>query len=586
MAVDQFLGQTFGHCKVKTKLGQGGMGAVYSAHHQGLNKTVAIKVLTSEMSSNKELIERFIREARSAAKLEHPNIVQVFDIGLRGGIYYIVMQYVDGTDLHTKIAKDGPMGIAEATSTLKQSADAIAAAHKFGIIHRDIKPSNIMFTPACAVKVADFGLAKSLDSTDHNISLTGQVVGTPYFMSPEQAEGKKLDGRSDIYSLGATYYYILTGQVPYNGDTPVSVILKHIQDPIPEPKVVAPHLPDSVCALIKRMMAKKPEDRPQSMEDVAVEAQKILRELEGVDLTATSSSVVIMGEPARPFWKTKQFMIGIGAGVVLMVVFLIIVSPKKKKQNPPVDQGPVASVPDEQKPVDTVRPPEASPLKDTVAQDVARIKDMPRNLPQDYDSIMDEAISFIAKYNEKEFPIENNEVRTMYQKAMLKKEEFQLEEQYTALDMEITKDLNHNKPEDAAKRLMEFEKKAAGKPGANKVLDKAKQKHKGIAQFQLRKRAEALQAALLAGKWGDTVDFFAPEDVQSTGKQALKTQMSLLFTGVQEIKIKDVDIDQQAQVGKVGITYKKVQPVTKKIIMEDRTVEWKLVGGQWYIKKD
>jgi len=195
---DPLVGKELGHCTLQRKLGQGGMGAVYLAHHPGLNKSVAVKVLPGDLAGAPEFRERFIREARLAARLEHPNVVQVYDVGHEQGVHYISMQYVEGKSLDAVLKERKKLSVGEALSTTKRVAAALAAAAKLGIVHRDIKPHNILISKDGVVKVADFGLAKDEDA-NRSISEPGVVMGTPYYMSPEQAKGEKVDHRSDLY---------------------------------------------------------------------------------------------------------------------------------------------------------------------------------------------------------------------------------------------------------------------------------------------------------------------------------------------------------------------------------------------------
>ena len=270
--IDPLLGRRIGHGLLQRKLGEGGLGAVYLAQHAGLNKGVAIKILPAQLAGNPDFIARFLREARLAARLEHPNVVQVYDVGQADGLYYISMQYVEGRGLDVLLKERGKLAVNEALSVTKRVATALEAARRLGIVHRDIKPANILVSKDGLVKVADFGLAKDREAQG-TISEPGQIVGTPHYMSPEQAEGKAVDHRTDIYSLGATLYHMLSGRKPFDGPTPISIVVKAIQE---EPAPLDPTVPAAVAALVRRMMAKAPGERPATCEEVvrAIDALK------------------------------------------------------------------------------------------------------------------------------------------------------------------------------------------------------------------------------------------------------------------------------------------------------------------------
>src|SRR6185295_12059156 len=253
---DPLIGKAFNHCTIQRKLGQGGMGAVYLAHHPGLNRAVAIKILPGDLASNPEFKERFFREARLAARLEHPNVVQVLDVGEQDGIHFISMQYIEGKSLDAILKEKKKLALNEARAITKRVAVALSAAAKLGIVHRDIKPHNILISKDGVVKVADFGLAKDEDS-NRSISEPGVVMGTPYYMSPEQAKGEKVDHRSDLYSLGATLYHMLTGKRLYDGGSPVTIVLKQGGDEAPIPaRQLEPTIPEAVDALLTRLLQK------------------------------------------------------------------------------------------------------------------------------------------------------------------------------------------------------------------------------------------------------------------------------------------------------------------------------------------
>ena len=283
---DPLLGKTLGGCEILDRLGEGGMGTVYRARHLGLDKIVALKVLPLQMTDTETRIERFRREARSAAQIEHPNIVQIHNVGEDDGVHYIIMQYIQGEDLRHRLRRLGTLGPSELVEMAIQVSKGLAIAHEKGIVHRDIKPDNIMYDEADNVKLTDFGLAKNND-TDTTTTRPGKAVGTPYYMSPEQCAGKECDARSDIYSLGATMYHVLTGRRPFRGDTPVQTALMHLRQPLTPPSEVRKDTPEPLDRLICRMMSKNPDERYQSCPELVVA-------LEEVDRQRSSSSPMDM----------------------------------------------------------------------------------------------------------------------------------------------------------------------------------------------------------------------------------------------------------------------------------------------------
>ena len=257
---DPLIGTRIGNCIVQREIGKGGMGAVYLAHHVGLNKPVAIKIMAAALIGTASNIQRFMREAQMAASLEHPNVVQVFDVGEANGQYYLAMQYVVGSSLDKLLEDRGRLPLAEAVPIVKGVARALDAAKQKGVVHRDIKPANVLLTKDGAVKVVDFGLARGGDPSE-GLSMPGQIVGTPYYMSPEQAQGVTLDVRSDLYSLGATFYHLITGQRVFEGETALAILMKHLNEPPRPPHEVCPDLPPAVSRVVLTMLAKNPDDR-------------------------------------------------------------------------------------------------------------------------------------------------------------------------------------------------------------------------------------------------------------------------------------------------------------------------------------
>jgi len=244
------------------------MADVYKAFQPSLDRYVAIKVLHPSMVEEPEFVGRFQREAKNVARLRHPNIIQVFDYDNQGETYYMVMEYLDGPTLKAALEevhrRNEEMPLPVALRIVSDVGAALAYAHEMGVVHRDIKPANIMLDRSGRVILADFGIAKILTGT--KVTVTGTVLGTPAYMSPEQGMGEPGDSRSDIYSLGVVLYELATGRLPYDADTPLAVLLKHVHDPLPMPRTVNPSLPEEIERIILRALAKGPADRYQTVQ--------------------------------------------------------------------------------------------------------------------------------------------------------------------------------------------------------------------------------------------------------------------------------------------------------------------------------
>lgn len=284
---DPYLGMVLDNTILEKKLGQGGMGAVYKGKHRVLNKYLAIKILPPEFARDEKYIERFLREARSAAQLEHPNIVQVFNAGEQDKIYFISMQFVSGQSLQNHISAMGKIPLEQSLWIMKGAMEGISFAHKSGIIHRDIKPDNIMLTQNGDVKVVDFGLARSAEAGS-TLSLPGQVVGTPYFMSPEQCNGERVDHRSDIYSLGITFFYMLSGIRPYEGTTVMSIMMQHMNKNVPKTlEMTNASFPPQLCIIIKKMMEKEIRKRYQNLDEALKDLEVLIKQFKIKPLMST-----------------------------------------------------------------------------------------------------------------------------------------------------------------------------------------------------------------------------------------------------------------------------------------------------------
>jgi serine/threonine protein kinase len=256
-----FSGTTLGGYQLVRKIAEGGMGVVYEAIQTNLSRRVALKILNEELASRTEFLERFRREAKAAAALNHPNVVQVHDFGENQGWCYLIMEYVDGHDLSDYVDEHGKLSIVAALDIVEQAAQALKAASERAIIHRDIKPSNLMLTTDGRVKISDLGLAKILTEAS-DLTLSGIGMGSPYFMAPEQAnDAREVDHRADIYALGLTLLFLLTGKRPYDGNTPFSIVLAHANKPLPRGVDLGTELPAEVEGLVQRMSAKDPAAR-------------------------------------------------------------------------------------------------------------------------------------------------------------------------------------------------------------------------------------------------------------------------------------------------------------------------------------
>jgi|GEM_PF-638013 len=267
---DPIIGMEISGCKVTERLGSGGMGSAYKAHHPGLDKWVCIKILSPEFAGDERYVQFFLREARSVAKLEHPNIVQVFNIGQEKDIHYIVMSYIEGRSLSEIIKEKGKLDFDTAVKITTGILSGLSHAHSKEIIHRDIKPSNILITDDWEPKIIDFGLARQVNE-EKQLTMVGEMVGTAYLMPPEQGLGRKVDHRADLYSTGVTFFYMLTGRYPFEGKTSIEVIHKHISEPPPNIIQIAPDVPLWAAAIVERFLKKKPEERFQTA-DEAIEA--------------------------------------------------------------------------------------------------------------------------------------------------------------------------------------------------------------------------------------------------------------------------------------------------------------------------
>jgi serine/threonine-protein kinase len=293
-------GTTLGDFHVLRRLGEGGMGQVYLAEQVSLRRKVALKILRADLAADAVYLKRFEAEAMAAARASHANIVQVYAIGAAGGLHYMALEYVEGRNLREYVEKRGLPDVLVALSVMRQVASALQRASELGIVHRDIKPENILITRKGEVKVADFGLSRCFAPDRDTVSLTqtGMTLGTPLYMSPEQVEARAVDPRTDIYSFGATCYFMLTGQPPFRGQNAFEVALQHVQAQ-PQPLAeVRPDLPAPLCAMVHKMMAKRPEDRYQTGREIVKELAQLRDALVGVAVTDPDQLAMARPGPA------------------------------------------------------------------------------------------------------------------------------------------------------------------------------------------------------------------------------------------------------------------------------------------------
>ena len=303
----ELSGVTLGDFEIQRLLGKGGMGEVYLANQISLNRPVAFKVLRADLSSNPTYLSRFEAEATAVAKLNHPNIVHVYTLGTIDSHRFIAMEYVLGTNLREYLKKKGALDYPLALSIMRQAALAIGAAGELGLVHRDIKPENLLLTRKGQVKVADFGLCRDLDSDRVNITQTGITMGTPLYMSPEQAQGHATDHRSDLYSLGVTFYHMIAGVPPFRADTPLALALKHVREKPVSLSIHRSDVPPELDRMILKLMEKSPDARYQSAAELLRDISKIRDSLNAssppqttlADISATPP-LASEGEPNGP----------------------------------------------------------------------------------------------------------------------------------------------------------------------------------------------------------------------------------------------------------------------------------------------
>jgi eukaryotic-like serine/threonine-protein kinase len=318
-------GLVLGEFHLLRRLGKGGMAEVWLSEQTSLRRQVAVKILRPDFVADANYVKRFKHEATAAGSLNHPNIVQVYMVGEENGIHFIAQEYVQGRNLKEFITRKGPLEVPIALHILKQVAAALQVAAASGIVHRDIKPENVLLTKKGEAKVADFGLAQlSLHGEKVALTQVGVTMGTPLYMSPEQVNGKTLDARSDIYSMGVMAWHMLAGRPPFSGESALAVAVKHLNEAPPSLKDVRPDVPPGVVALIERMMSKKKEDRPADAQAVANDLKSLLRQATGKETPPSEAAFrqdTLATRSKTPFLERslrRQMWWMIGASLLVM----------------------------------------------------------------------------------------------------------------------------------------------------------------------------------------------------------------------------------------------------------------------------
>lgn len=321
-APDLWVGRRLGKYEVTALLGVGGMGVVLKGHDPSIERDVAIKVLPADLSADESSLHRFLDEAKSAGKLNHPNAVTIYEVGQEGFSHYLVMEIVSGGSAADRLENGEAYSVSEATRIAIDACKGLSAAHQVGLIHRDVKPANLLLTPDGTVKVSDFGLAKRTQSQTMQMTQAGHIVGTPYYMSPEQCESRHVDARSDVYSLGGTYYSLLTGKSPFQDSASViQVMFAHCNAGPPDPREVKASVPAACAQIVLRAMAKQPEQRYQSMDEMRADLEAVLAAMSGAGIALPSQSATNLPRlPAAPTPVSRNRSRWVAAGVATGIV--------------------------------------------------------------------------------------------------------------------------------------------------------------------------------------------------------------------------------------------------------------------------
>lgn len=327
--MEDLTGKQLGAYQIVAPLGEGGMAAVYKAYQPGMDRYVALKILPRHFASDPQFVARFEQEAKVLAQLQHPHILPVFDYGQVDGYTYIVMPFLQSGDL-TDLLKGQPLSLAQTGRIISQIGDALDYAHSRGLVHRDVKPSNVLLDERGNCLLTDFGIAKIVEGSS-KLTATGGIIGTPAYMSPEQGLAQKLDGRSDIYSLGIVLYELATGRVPYQAETPMAVVIKHMNDPLPPPRQVNPTLPETIERIIFKALAKQPENRYATAGEMVRALQAAIGEA-GPDqalsnddaATITATAGTTLEERSPKTISTRKWIFAAGALAIVLFIGVIV----------------------------------------------------------------------------------------------------------------------------------------------------------------------------------------------------------------------------------------------------------------------
>lgn len=327
-------GQTLGSYRIIEQIGEGGMATVYKAYQPSMDRNVAVKILPGRLAENEEFVKRFQQEARIIAKLEHPYILPVFDYGEENGTAYFVMRYLEAGTLKDRM-RQRSLTVQEIDRIFTQLTDALGYAHAQGIVHRDLKPANALIDSSGNLFLTDFGIAKLLESASPRLTQTDAILGTPAYISPEQAAATSVDQRSDIYSLGIILYEMVTGRVPFTADTPLAVIVKHLNDPLPLPSAIKPDISPAIEQVILRALAKHPDDRFETVAEFASAWKRALAQAETINNSATEVMEVTappptQGKPAptprASSTARRSPLIGFALGCVVFAFALVLLA--------------------------------------------------------------------------------------------------------------------------------------------------------------------------------------------------------------------------------------------------------------------
>jgi serine/threonine protein kinase len=327
-----------GRYEVIEEIGRGGMGRVYKVFDKKVKEKIALKILNPEIASDKVTLERFENELRIARKIAHKNVCRLFDLDEEQGVHYITMEYVSGEDLRSLIRRVGQLTVGKSLVLAKQVCAGLKEAHALGIIHRDLKPQNIMIDREGNAHIMDFGIARSL--TGKGVTGTGMIVGTPEYMSPEQIESKELDERSDIYALGVILFEVLTEKVPFEGDTAVSIIYKHKNEPVPNPKKINRHIPDALNRLILKCLEKNKENRYQNVDELLKELSQIQADVPSTEKIIPEKKPLTSREIAVKFSLKKLLvpaLIALGVIIIGLAVWRLPPLLESMRSSTPVE---------------------------------------------------------------------------------------------------------------------------------------------------------------------------------------------------------------------------------------------------------